>query len=165
MYPILEYSSKYLILEYYAYFHTYTFYIYPVFCTDGDVGSWVSGRGCPQSCSLLQTDELVGTVRDRLGLPVGTNPGLLVSDRRFSQRQWDLRSQWLWRSHLRFVVAESFRWMHWEIISVLVPPIRVSRRLTTGWLINLLTFFAQRTKPRHKRWLKVGVNIVVTSNW
>ena len=31
MYPILEYSSKYLILEYYAYFHTYTLYIYPVF--------------------------------------------------------------------------------------------------------------------------------------
>jgi hypothetical protein len=27
------------------------------------------------------------------------------------------------------------------IISVLVPPIRVSRRLTTGRLINLLTFF------------------------
>ncbi len=31
MYPILEYSSKYLILEYYTYFHTYTLYIYPVF--------------------------------------------------------------------------------------------------------------------------------------
>ena len=31
MYPILEYSSKYLILEYYVYFHTYTLYIYPVF--------------------------------------------------------------------------------------------------------------------------------------
>ena len=31
MYPILEYSSKYLILEYYAYFHTYTLYIYTVF--------------------------------------------------------------------------------------------------------------------------------------
>jgi hypothetical protein len=31
MYPILEYSRKYLILEYYAYFHTYTLYIYPVF--------------------------------------------------------------------------------------------------------------------------------------
>ena len=31
MYPILEYSSKYLILEYYAYFHTYTLCIYPVF--------------------------------------------------------------------------------------------------------------------------------------
>jgi hypothetical protein len=31
MYPILEYSSTYLILEYYAYFHIYTLYIYPVF--------------------------------------------------------------------------------------------------------------------------------------
>ena len=31
MYPILEYSSKYLILEYYVYFHTYTLYICPVF--------------------------------------------------------------------------------------------------------------------------------------
>ncbi len=31
MYPILEYSSKYLILEYFAYFHTYMFYIDPVF--------------------------------------------------------------------------------------------------------------------------------------
>ena len=31
MYPILEYSSTYLILEYYAYFHTNPLYIYPVF--------------------------------------------------------------------------------------------------------------------------------------
>ncbi len=31
MYPILEYSSKFLILDYYAYIHTYTIYIYPVF--------------------------------------------------------------------------------------------------------------------------------------
>ena len=31
MYPILEYSSTYLILEYYAYFYTNTLYIYPVF--------------------------------------------------------------------------------------------------------------------------------------
>ena len=31
MYPILEYSSTYLILEYYAYFHANTLYIYPVF--------------------------------------------------------------------------------------------------------------------------------------
>ncbi len=31
MYPILEYSSTYLILEYYDYFHTNTLYIYPVF--------------------------------------------------------------------------------------------------------------------------------------
>ncbi len=31
VYPILEYSSTYLILEYYAYFRTNTLYIYPVF--------------------------------------------------------------------------------------------------------------------------------------
>ncbi len=31
MYPILQYSSTYLILEYYVYFHTNTLYIYPVF--------------------------------------------------------------------------------------------------------------------------------------
>ena len=31
MYPILEYSSKHLILENFAYFHTYTLYVYPVF--------------------------------------------------------------------------------------------------------------------------------------
>ncbi len=31
MYPILEYSSTYLIIEYYSYFHTNTLYIYPVF--------------------------------------------------------------------------------------------------------------------------------------
>ncbi len=30
------------------------------------------------------------------------------------------------------------------------------RRLTTGRLINLLTFFAQRTKLKHNRWLKSG---------
>ncbi len=31
MHPILEYSRKYLMLEYYVYFHTYTLYVYPVF--------------------------------------------------------------------------------------------------------------------------------------
>ncbi len=31
MYSILVYSSTYLILEYYAYFHTNTLYIYPAF--------------------------------------------------------------------------------------------------------------------------------------
>ncbi len=36
------------------------------------------------------------------------------------------------------------------IISALVPSIRVSRRITTGWLINLLTFFTQCTKLKHK---------------
>ena len=40
----------------------------------------------------------------------------------------------------------------------------VPRRLTTGRLTNLLTFFAQHTNLKHNRWLKVGVIIVVTSN-
>jgi hypothetical protein len=40
------------------------------------------------------------------------------------------------------------------IISVLVPPIRVPRRLTTGLLINLLIFFAQRTKLRTQQVVK-----------
>jgi hypothetical protein len=32
-------------------------------------------------------------------------------------------------------------------------------------LINLLTFFAQRIRLKHSRWLKPEVSIVVTSNW
>ena len=55
--------------------------------------------------------------------------------------------------------------MHWVIISVLVPLTRVPRRLTTGWLINLLTFFAQHIKLKHNRWLKAGVSIVETSSY
>ncbi len=41
---------------------------------------------------------------------------------------------------------------------------RVPKRLTTGWLINLLTFFAQHIRLKHNRWLKAGVSIVGTSN-
>ncbi len=32
----------------------------------------------------------------------------------------------------------------------------MSRRITTGRLINLLTFFAQRTKLKHNGWIKAG---------
>jgi hypothetical protein len=38
------------------------------------------------------------------------------------------------------------------------------KKVTTGRLINFLTLFAQRTKLKHNRWLKTGVNIVTTSN-
>ncbi len=31
-------------------------------------------------------------------------------------------------------------------------------------LVNLLNFFAQRTRSKHNRWLKAGVSIVATSN-
>jgi hypothetical protein len=41
---------------------------------------------------------------------------------------------------------------------------QINERLTTGWLINSLTFFAQRTKLKHNRWSKTGVITVVTSN-
>jgi hypothetical protein len=45
------------------------------------------------------------------------------------------------------------------IISVLVPLTRVPSRLTTGRLINLLTFSAQWQRLKHNRWLKAGVII------
>ncbi len=67
---------------------------------------------------------------DRVGLTVGTNPGLLVSDRRFSPRQWNSdpsdsgeTSYGLWLQKVSDTLV---------ITSVLVPPIRVSRRITTG---------------------------------
>jgi hypothetical protein len=44
---------------------------------------------------------------------------------------------------LTAVVAGSSSWKQWETISVLVPLIRVPKRLMTGWLINWLTFSAQ----------------------
>jgi hypothetical protein len=44
------------------------------------------------------------------------------------------------------------------------PLTRVPKRITTGWLINLLIFFAQHIELKHNRWLKVGVSIVGTSN-
>jgi hypothetical protein len=46
------------------------------------------------------------------------------------------------------VVAGSFSWMRWETISVLVPLIRVPKRLMTGRLSNWLTFSAQHIKSR-----------------
>jgi hypothetical protein len=37
---------------------------------------------------------------------------------------------------------------------------------TTGWLINFLTFFAQRIRLKHIRWLKAEVSIVeISSCW
>jgi hypothetical protein len=45
------------------------------------------------------------------------------------------------------------------IISVLVPLTRVPRRLTTEWLINLLTSSSQRQRLKRNRWLKPGVII------
>jgi hypothetical protein len=38
----------------------------------------------------------------------------------------------------------------------------MSRRIMTGWLINLQTFFTQRTKLKHNRWLKTEFSIVET---
>ncbi len=49
--------------------------------------------------------------------------------------------------------------------SALVPPTRVSRRLTTGWLIKLLISLTQPTKWKHNRWLGSGVSDVGTSSW
>jgi hypothetical protein len=40
-----------------------------------------------------------------------------------------------------------------------VPPTRVSKRHTTGWLIKLLTFFAQHIRLKHSRWLHIFLNI------
>ncbi len=39
---------------------------------------------------------------------------------------------------------------------------RVPKRHTTGWLIKLLTFFAQRIRSKHNTWLKAEVSIVET---
>jgi hypothetical protein len=47
----------------------------------------------------------------------------------------------------------------------LAQPTRVSRRLTTGWLIHSLTSFAQHTKWKHNRLLGPGVSDVGTSGW
>ncbi len=48
----------------------------------------------------------------------------------------------------RLMVAGKFIWMRWETISVLVPLIRVPKRLMTGWLINWLTFSVQHIQSR-----------------
>jgi hypothetical protein len=45
-----------------------------------------------------------------------------------------------------------------------VPPTRVPKRHQTGWLIKLLTFFVQRLRLKHNRWLKVEVRIVYLVN-
>jgi hypothetical protein len=50
-------------------------------------------------------------------------------------------------------------------LNTCVPPTRVPKRHTTGWLINLLTFFAQRIRLKHRRWLKAEVNIVETLSY
>ncbi len=50
-------------------------------------------------------------------------------------------------------------------ISALVPPTRVLRRITSGWLIKSLSFSAQHTKWKHNMWLEVGVSKVGTSSW
>jgi hypothetical protein len=63
------------------------------------------------------------------------------------------------------VVAGSFSWMRWETISVLVPLIRVSKRLMNGWLINWLTFSVPHIQPRRNTLLKSGVDIVGKLNW
>jgi hypothetical protein len=71
-----------------------------------------------------------------------------------------------WRSFLsRLVVAKSWSLTLSEIMLAPVPLTRVPKRLTTGWLINLLTSFAQPTKLKHNRWIGVGVNDVDTSSW
>ncbi len=50
------------------------------------------------------------------------------------------------------------------IICVLVHLILGLRRLTTGWLINSLTFFVRPTKSRHNRWLRTGDSNVAILN-
>ena len=45
-----------------------------------------------------------------------------------------------------------------------VPLTRVSKRHTTGWLTNFLTFFTPHTESKRNRLLKTGVSIVGTLN-
>jgi hypothetical protein len=75
-------------------------------------------------------------------------PGLLVSGRHSLPRPWAPRSRLLLRSRSRLVVAKSSDSILLVTTSALVPPIRVPRRLTTGRLINSLTFSAQHTKVK-----------------
>ncbi len=73
------------------------------------------------------------------------------------------KQHWRHFSSLQFFFF-SFPPFFWEIrfatgtptTSALVPPIRVPRRLTTWWLIKLLTSFEQPTKWKHNRWLGAG---------
>jgi hypothetical protein len=50
--------------------------------------------------------------------------------------------------------------------TLFVPITRVPRRLTTGRLVNLLTFFTQHIQQKLNRWLEAGDSIVGTwSSW
>jgi hypothetical protein len=62
-------------------------------------------------------------------------------------------------------VVPTSRCFRWETISVLVPLIRVPKRMMTGRLSNWLTFSAPQITPRHNTLLKAGVDIVGISNW
>jgi hypothetical protein len=76
-------------------------------------------------------------------------PGLLVSDR-LSSWPCASRSRSSWKSLNRFVVGGSFNCMWWETISVLVPLIRVQKRLMTGRLNNWPLFHTTHTvKTQH----------------
>ncbi len=84
-------------------------------------------------------------------------PGLLVSDRLSLTWPWTPRSWSSLKIRQGLVVGGSFRWMWWETISVIVPLIRVTKRLMTGWLINWLTFSVQLIKPRHTTFKKMSL--------
>ena len=47
----------------------------------------------------------------------------------------------------------------------LVPSTQVPKRLTTGWLIKLLTSFARHTRSKRNRWLGAGGSDVGTLSW
>ncbi len=102
---------------------------------------------------------------DRSGLTVEMKPGLIVSVRLSLTWPWAPRSWSLLKSRYRLVVAGSFNWIRWETTSVLVPFIRLPKRLMTGWLSNWLTFSTPHITPRHNTLLKAGVDIVGISNW
>jgi hypothetical protein len=115
----------------------------------------------PQTCLMVQADELVGWGRS--GLVAEMRPGLLVSGRPFSQLLWGLdpapcgnAALGLWLQQVSDPLGGS---------SARVPPTRVPRRLTTGQLIKLLSSFVQPTKSKQNRWLGSGVSDVGTSSW
>jgi hypothetical protein len=50
-----------------------------------------------------------------------------------------------------------------QILAIVEKPLTdVPKRHMTGWLIKLLTSFAQRRRLKHSRWLKAEVSIVET---
>jgi hypothetical protein len=55
--------------------------------------------------------------------------------------------------------------MIWGTMSVLVPLIRVPKRLMTGRLTNWMTFSVPHITPRHNTLLKTGVDIVGILSW